>query len=148
MRLEITESVLVQSGGTNKNILAQIKKRNIKLSIDDFGTGYSSLSYLSCFPIDNLKIDRSFIERMNCDGENFEIVRTIITLAKTLGMDAISEGIETPEQLTQLKNLGCQFGQGYLFAEPLDAQEIESMLVNVSVQETPFLMTKENKFVA
>ncbi len=130
LQLEITESVLVEPGGTIQNILAQIKKRNIKLSIDDFGTGYSCLSYLSCLPIDNLKIDRSFIKHLNCDAENFEIVRTILTLAKTLGIDAISEGIETTEQLTQLKNLGCQFGQGYLFAEPSDVQEIESMLVN------------------
>ena len=129
LRLEITESVLVESGGTIQNILAEIKKRNIKLSIDDFGTGYSCLSYLSCFPIDNLKIDRSFIERLNFDAEKLAIVRTIITLAKTLGMDTIAEGIETAEQLTQLKNLGCQFGQGYLFAKPLDVQEIESRLV-------------------
>ncbi len=133
LRLEITESVLVESGGTIQNILAQIKQRKIKLSIDDFGTGYSSLSYLKRFPIDNLKIDRSFIEGMSCDEESWEIVRTIITLAKTLGMETISEGIETAEQLTQLKNLGCQFGQGYLFAEPLDVQEIELMLVNVTV---------------
>lgn len=130
LRLEITESVLVESCGTIQNILAQIKNRNIKLSIDDFGTGYSSLSYLNSFPIDNLKIDRSFIERMNFEAEQFEIVGTIISLAKTLGMDTIAEGIETTEQLTQLKNLGCQFGQGYLFAEPLDVQEIESRLVS------------------
>ncbi len=133
LRLEITESVLVESGENIQNILAQIKNRNIKLSIDDFGTGYSCLSYLSSFPIDNLKIDRSFIEGLNVDPEKFEIVRTIITLAKTLGMDTISEGIETAEQLTLLKNLGCQFGQGYLFAKPLDAQDIESILVNQSV---------------
>lgn len=130
LRLEITESVLMESGGTIQNILAQIKNRNVKLSIDDFGTGYSCLSYLSRFPIDNLKIDRSFIERLSFDADNFEIVRTIITLAKSLGMDAISEGIETIEQLTQLKNLGCEFGQGYLFAQPLDVQEIESVLVD------------------
>ena len=125
--------MLVESGDTIQNILAQIKKRKIKLSIDDFGTGYSSISYLSSFPIDNLKIDRSFIERMNCDAENLAIVRMIITLAKTLGMDTIAEGIENAKQLTQLKNLGCQFGQGYLFAKPLDVQEIELMLVNVTV---------------
>ncbi len=131
LRIEITESVLVESGGTIQNILAQIKNRNIKLSIDDFGTGYSCLSYLSRFPIDNLKIDRSFIDRLSFDAENFEIVRTIITLAKSLGMDAISEGIETTEQLTQLKKLGCEFGQGYLFAKPLDVQEMESVLVTL-----------------
>ena len=129
LQLEITESMLVESGGAIQKILGQIKQRKIKLSIDDFGTGYSSLSYLSSFPIDNLKIDRSFIEGMNCDAEKLAIVRTIITLAKTLGMDTIAEGIETAEQLTQLKNLGCQFGQGYLLGEPLDVQEIESRLV-------------------
>ncbi len=136
LRLEITESVLVESGGTIQNILAQIKKRKIKLSIDDFGTGYSSLSYLKRFPIDNLKIDRSFIEGLNYDEESFEIVRTIITLAKTLGMETISEGIETAEQLTELKNLGCEFGQGYLLGEPLDVQEIELMLVDISADYT------------
>ena len=128
LRLEITESVLIEPGGSIQNTLRQIRKRNIKLSIDDFGTGYSSLSYLRRFPIDNLKIDRSFIEQMNFDAENFEIVRVIITLAKTLGMDAISEGVETPQQLKQLKALGCEFGQGYLFAKPLPPTAVESML--------------------
>ena len=128
--LEITESVLLESGGTIQKLLAEIKKRKIKLSIDDFGTGYSCLSYLSRFPIDNLKIDRSFVEHLNSEAEQLAIVRMIITLAKTLGMDTIAEGVETAEQLTQLKNLGCQFGQGYLFAEPLDVQEIESRLVS------------------
>ncbi|MGL4883990.1 MAG: EAL domain-containing protein, partial [Waterburya sp.] len=98
--------------------------------IDDFGTGYSSLSYLRRFPIDNLKIDRSFIEQMNCDSENFEIVRVIITLAKTLGMDAISEGVETLQQLQQLRALGCEFGQGYLFAKPLCPTAVESVLLH------------------
>lgn len=128
LRLEITESVLIEPGGSVQNTLKQIRNRNIKLSIDDFGTGYSSLSYLRRFPIDNLKIDRSFIEQMNFDAENFEIVRIIITLAKTLGMDAISEGVETPQQLSQLKALGCEFGQGFLFAKPLPPLTVESML--------------------
>ncbi|MDJ0570154.1 MAG: EAL domain-containing protein [Pleurocapsa sp. MO_192.B19] len=128
LRLEITESVLIEPGGSVQNTLKQIRNRNIKLSIDDFGTGYSSLSYLRRFPIDNLKIDRSFIKQMNFDSENFEIVRVIITLAKTLGMDAISEGVETLQQLSQLKALGCEFGQGYLFAKPLPPTAIESML--------------------
>lgn len=130
LRLEITESALIEPGGSVQDTLQQIRKRNIKLSIDDFGTGYSSLSYLRRFPIDNLKIDRSFIEQMNSDSENLEIVRVIITLAKTLGMDAISEGVETPQQLQQLKALGCEFGQGFLFAKPLTSKVIESMWQN------------------
>ncbi len=128
LRLEITESALIEPEGNVQNTLRQIRKRNIKLSIDDFGTGYSSLSYLRRFPIDNLKIDRSFIEQMNFDSENFEIVRLIITLAKTLGMDTISEGVETQQQLSQLKILGCEFGQGYLFSKPLTPQAVELML--------------------
>ena len=130
LRLEITESVLIDPEGGIQNTLKQIRERNIKLSIDDFGTGYSSLSYLRRFPIDNLKIDRSFIEHMNYDLENLEIVRVIITLAKTLGMDAISEGVETPQQLQQLKALGCEFGQGFLFSKPLPSVGVESMLAH------------------
>ena len=128
LRLEITESALIEPGGNIQSTLKQIRNRGIKLSIDDFGTGYSSLSYLRRFPIDNLKIDRSFIEQMNFDSENFEIVRLIITLAKTLGMDTISEGIETLQQLNKLKALGCEYGQGYLFSRPLDPKVIESIL--------------------
>ena len=128
LRLEITESVLLEPEGNVQDTLQQIKDRNIKLSIDDFGTGYSSLSYLRRFPIDNLKIDRSFIQQMNYNAENFEIVRIIITLAKTLGMDTISEGVETERQLEQLKLLGCDFAQGYLFSKPLAPEDIKSML--------------------
>ncbi|MEM7595029.1 MAG: EAL domain-containing protein [Cyanobacteria bacterium P01_A01_bin.83] len=128
LKLEITESTLIEPEGNVQDTLRQIRNRNIDLSIDDFGTGYSSLSYLRRFPIDNLKIDRSFIEQMNSDSENFEIVRLIITLAKTLGMDTISEGVETIQQLNQLKALGCEFAQGYLFSKPLAPQAVESML--------------------
>ena len=128
LRLEITEGVLIEPEGDIQETLKQIKNRNIKLSIDDFGTGYSSLNYLRRFPIDNLKIDRSFIEQMNYDSENFEIVRLIIGLAKTLGMDTISEGVETSSQLNQLKALGCEFAQGYLFSKPLSPKDVESML--------------------
>lgn len=128
LRLEITENVLVEPKEKIQNILAQIKSRNIKLSIDDFGTGSSFLSYLSRFPIDHLKIDRSFVSQMNSDAEKLSIVRTLVSLAKTLGLDAISEGVETTQQLNQLTSLGCEFAQGYLFAEPLNVKAIESML--------------------
>ena len=129
LRLEITESVLIEPEGNVQKTLREIKNRNIKLSIDDFGTGYSCLSYLRRFPIDNLKIDRSFIEQMNFDAESFEIVRVIIAFAKTLGMSTISEGVETLRQLNQLKGLGCDFGQGFWFSKPLSADEVELMLI-------------------
>ena len=131
LKLEITESVLIEPEGNIQHTLRQIRDRDIKLSIDDFGTGYSSLSYLRRFPIDNLKIDRSFIEQMNSDVENFEIVRIIICLAKTLGMDTISEGVETSQQLHQLKAMGCEFGQGYLFSKPLAPEDVESMIIEL-----------------
>ena len=133
LRLEITEGVLIEPEGNIQTTLRQIKDLDIKLSIDDFGTGYSSLSYLRRFPIDNLKVDRSFIQQMNSDLENFEIVRLIITLAKTLGMDTISEGVETAQQLEHLKSLGCEYAQGYFFAKPLTPEAVESMLLEYCV---------------
>jgi diguanylate cyclase (GGDEF)-like protein/PAS domain S-box-containing protein len=128
LKLEITESMLMDDGEATIELLSQIRKKKIQLSIDDFGKGYSSLSYLHRFPINTIKIDRSFVSNMNSDEENFEIVKTIATLAHTLGMDIVAEGVETNEQMTQLKTLGCEFGQGYLFSKPLDSSAIESML--------------------
>ena len=132
LRLEITESVLIDSEISTQQTLTEIRKRQIKLSIDDFGTGYSSLSYLSRLPTDNLKIDRSFIKNINDDRESLEIVKTIITLAHNLGMDAIAEGVETVAQAKQLKALECEYVQGYLFAKPMAAAKIELMLQNKS----------------
>lgn len=128
LKLEITERVLIDSESHTQKTLLEIKKRQIKLSIDDFGTGYSSLSYLSRLPIDNLKIDRSFINDISSDLDSLEIVKTIITLAHNLNMDAIAEGVETVAQAEQLQALGCEYAQGYLFAKPMTATEIESML--------------------
>ena len=130
LRLEITERVLVDSEINTQRTLAEIKQRQIKLSIDDFGTGYSSLSYLRRLPIDNLKIDRSFIKNLNSDLESLEIIKTIVTLAHNLGMDAIAEGVEQEAQLEQLKTLNCEYAQGYLFAKPMTAKAIESILQN------------------
>lgn len=132
LRLEITERVLVDSEINTQKTLAEIRKRQIKLSIDDFGTGYSCLSYLRRLPIDNLKIDRSFVKNINTDLESLEIIKTIITMAHNLGMDAIAEGVETTEQIQKLKTLGCEYAQGYLFAKPLPVQAIEQMLVRKS----------------
>ena len=128
LKLEIIERVLVNSEINTQKTLSEIKNRQITLSIDDFGTGYSSLSYLSRLPIDNLKIDRSFVCNINSDVESLEIVKTIITLAHNLGMDAIAEGVETTEQAQILKSLNCEYAQGYLYAKPLPAQAVELML--------------------
>src|SRR5258706_5268119 len=107
------------------NMLHRLKQLGVKLSIDDFGTGYSSLSYLHRLPFDSLKIDRSFVYSVGENGENSEILQTIVSLAKNLKMRVIAEGIETRAQLSLLKNLGCDYGQGYLMSRPKTAQNME-----------------------
>ena len=130
LKLEITESALMENLTTVQQILTQFKERQILLGIDDFGTGYSSLSYLNRFPVDTLKIDRSFVSQMCQSQENLEIVQAIIALAHSLGMVAVAEGIETPEQLQQLQALGCDFGQGYYFAKPLLPEKATQFIIN------------------
>jgi diguanylate cyclase (GGDEF)-like protein len=130
LRLELTETMLMDRGEKTIELLHQIKQQQVQLSIDDFGTGYSSLSYLHRFPVDTLKIDRSFVNLINAEGHNCEIVKTIITLAHSLKMKAIAEGVETPSQVTHLKNLGCDAAQGYFFSKPLNLQLAESIIVN------------------
>jgi EAL domain-containing protein (putative c-di-GMP-specific phosphodiesterase class I) len=128
LRLELTETMLMDRGEKTIELLSQIKAQKIQLSIDDFGTGYSSLSYLHRFPIDALKIDRSFVSPIDAEGENCEIVKTIITLARALGIKAIAEGVETPHQIAQLKYLGCDEAQGYFFGKPVNSQIAESII--------------------
>ncbi len=111
---------LVENPAIANKILEELKARNIKLCIDDFGTGYSSLSYLHYLPIDILKIDRSFINPKKNARKNSEIVKSIVNLAQDLGLGLVAEGIETQQQLTMLKDLRCDYGQGYFFARPLD----------------------------
>ena len=118
LKLELTESVLMGSANAN---FEKLRALGVALHIDDFGTGYSSLSYLQRFPVDMLKIDRSFIQAMAERPESAELVRTITAMAKNLNLKVTAEGIETVEQLEQLKTLGCEYGQGYLFAKPLAA---------------------------
>jgi EAL domain-containing protein (putative c-di-GMP-specific phosphodiesterase class I) len=126
--LEMTESSLIPNMGTAMEVLGTLRRLGVSLLMDDFGTGYSSLNYLHSFPFDVLKIDRSFVSRMTEGDQPLQIVRTIIELARVLGMDVVAEGIETCEQYRLLRQLGCRFGQGFLFARPLSAEAITELL--------------------
>jgi len=129
LRLEVTESVLIEQTAATISTLKQIRQRGIQLSIDDFGTGYSSLSYLSRLPINNLKIDKSSVSRMHLEADSLEIVRTIVALAQTLGLNVTAEGIEEDVQLYLLNELNCEYGQGYYFAQPLSADDLTQRLL-------------------
>jgi EAL domain-containing protein (putative c-di-GMP-specific phosphodiesterase class I) len=126
--LEMTESSLIPNIGTAMEVLGTLRRLGVSLLMDDFGTGYSSLNYLHSFPFDVLKIDRSFVSRMTEGNQPLQIVRTIIELARVLGMDVVAEGIETCEQYRLLRQLGCRFGQGFLFSRPLSAEAITQLL--------------------
>lgn len=130
LKLEITESVLMDNAATSISILEELRSRNIGLCIDDFGTGYSSLSYLHRFPINTLKIDRSFVNEMGGDDENSEIVRAIVMLAHNLGMYVVAEGVETEKHLVQLWALQCEYGQGYFFSKPVSAADAELLMAD------------------
>jgi diguanylate cyclase (GGDEF)-like protein/PAS domain S-box-containing protein len=122
LKIEITESLLLNNSEAVVGQLQQLKALGVQLCIDDFGTGYSALSYLDQFPIDVIKIDRAFVARLETT-ENLEIVRTILSLSRSLGMKAIAEGVEATAQVAQLRALGCQFGQGYAFARPMERHQ-------------------------
>jgi diguanylate cyclase (GGDEF)-like protein len=128
LKLEITETCLLEDADAITAMLEQLRGLGVKVGIDDFGTGYSSLGRLHCLPIDTLKIDRSFISGMGDEENRWEIVQTIMKLAHNLGMDVVAEGIETAEQMLQLKRLQCEYGQGYFFSKPVDAQAAEALL--------------------
>jgi EAL domain-containing protein (putative c-di-GMP-specific phosphodiesterase class I) len=126
--LEMTESSLIPDGGTASEVLGSLRRLGVSLLMDDFGTGYSSLHHLHAFPFDVLKIDRSFVTRMTEGDQPLQIVRTIVELARVLGMDVVAEGIETREQDALLRQLGCRFGQGFLYSRPQPAEVITQML--------------------
>ena len=132
LRLEITESLLMQDTETTMEILNQIRALGCQLYLDDFGTGYSSLSYLHRLPIDALKIDRSFIQAIDSRGSNCEIVEAIVMMAKSLDLKVIAEGIETKIQLDKLRQLQCLYGQGYLYTKPLDPHSLANWLMDRS----------------
>jgi diguanylate cyclase (GGDEF)-like protein/PAS domain S-box-containing protein len=128
LKLELTESMIVEDAKSTLNMLSELRALGVQVQIDDFGTGYSSLGYLQRLPIDTLKIDLSFINRIGKDGSGSEIVRTIMALAHDLGMKVVAEGIETDEQLSKLKAMNCEYGQGYLFNKPIDSQMAGALL--------------------
>jgi diguanylate cyclase (GGDEF)-like protein len=128
LKLEITESVVMENAEAALDILTSLRAMGVQLLIDDFGTGYSSLSYLHRFPFNVVKVDRSFVTAMAAAEKNREIVRTIVDLAHKLGMQVIAEGIETAEQLAALRGVACGYGQGYLFSKPLDAEAMAGLL--------------------
>ncbi|MCC5598723.1 two-component system response regulator [Nostoc favosum] len=128
LELEITESVIMENSNAIAIILHQLKQRKIKLIMDDFGTGYSSLSYLHSFPLNALKIDKSFVKRMQENKEDMGLVPAMIGIANSMGMSAIAEGVETQEQLAQLRTLNCNFAQGYLFSKPIEEQLVTKLL--------------------
>ena len=139
LKLEITESGLMENTESAAQILRKLRQAGILISIDDFGTGYSSLSYLMRFPIDTLKIDRSFVKAMTSTesgNDTLELIRAIVTLARNLGMEVVAEGVETEDQRIRLEALGCQLAQGYLFAPPLSVEKAVVVMENRRVPES------------
>jgi EAL domain-containing protein (putative c-di-GMP-specific phosphodiesterase class I) len=126
--LEITESLLMYDMDETKKKLAELRSFGVRVAIDDFGTGFSSLSYLHRFPVDVLKVDKSFIDDISNDGDKAALARAIIKLAETLNLETVAEGIEQEDQADYLRMCGCRLGQGYLFTHPLDPRAMEAFL--------------------
>jgi EAL domain-containing protein (putative c-di-GMP-specific phosphodiesterase class I) len=132
LKLEITETALMEDADETIRLVHRLKDLGLKLVIDDFGTGYSSLSYLQRLPIDTLKVDRSFVSRISSEPDgNRNIVEAIISLAHRLEMIVVAEGVETEEQFAILLEMNCQFGQGYLFSKPLDKPKVDELIENI-----------------
>ncbi|MEL6130292.1 MAG: EAL domain-containing protein, partial [Cyanobacteria bacterium J06628_4] len=128
LKFEITENLLIGDTQPVFKTLAKLRQWGIQISIDDFGTGYSSLSYLKQLPVDTLKIDRAFIKDMKSDRNNLKIVEAIVQLSQVHDLDVVAEGIETEWQAQRLIELGCRYGQGYLFSQPLDTSAASRLL--------------------
>jgi len=131
--LEITESVLIESPERMRATLMRLLDLGSQIGLDDFGTGYSSLTLLHHFPGDTLKIDRSFVATMTEREESAVIIRSIVTLAHNLGLRVIAEGIDDVAQIDRLRDLGCEYGQGFYFARPMPMDEVEAMLTRSAV---------------
>jgi diguanylate cyclase len=135
LKIEITETVLMENPEGIARMLGTLRERGVGISLDDFGTGFSSFSYLQRFPIDELKIDRAFVSRIGSDDASGAILKAMVDLAETLGMNAVAEGIETADQARELRRLGCAFGQGYYFSPPQPAEQI-TRLASIGYQPT------------
>jgi EAL domain-containing protein (putative c-di-GMP-specific phosphodiesterase class I) len=132
LKLELTESVTMRDVERTARILGELKALGVRLSIDDFGTGYSSLSHLRRFPLDTLKIDRSFVSEMENSSESRAIVQMIMSLGRNLGMEMVAEGVETAKQVSLLKSLACEYAQGYFFSKPMNQEEVVEVLLKSS----------------
>jgi EAL domain-containing protein (putative c-di-GMP-specific phosphodiesterase class I) len=128
LALDITETVLIGTSEHNAQVLEALKKMGIRLYLDDFGTGYSSLSYLKRLPVDRVKVDRTFVKGLGGNATDTALVRMIIELCHTLGIEVLAEGVETSDQAALLKDMGCDLGQGYYFARPLRSEELAEQL--------------------
>ena len=126
--LEMTESVLLDDSETVLAILRQLKALGARLAIDDLGTGYSSLSYLHRFPVDILKIDRSFVERLNHASDNAELAWTVVRLGQSLQLVTVAEGVEDSAQFLALRRMGCDIGQGYYFGRPMESADMDRLV--------------------
>ena len=128
VELEVTEGVIVEGAGDAREAIDQIAALGVGIAIDDFGTGYSGLAYLKRLPIDTVKIDQTFVRDLTVDPDDAAIVTAIVAMARSLGVEVIAEGVETEEQLAELKRLGCHRGQGYLLARPMNAAAVVKLL--------------------
>ena len=128
LKLEITESVIVDNDDLARQVLVQLRALGVQVYLDDFGTGYSSLGYLHRLPLDAIKIDRSFVGQMESDDRSYQLVRTVRLLAKNVGLSVVAEGVETNEQLRAIRGLGCEFAQGFLFSKPVSVEEVDALL--------------------
>jgi EAL domain-containing protein (putative c-di-GMP-specific phosphodiesterase class I) len=136
IEFEVTESCLVQDVRTAQLVLGKLKDLGFGLAIDDFGTGHSCLDYLRLFPIDTLKLDRSFVKDIGVNRHGPAICRAILSMAESLDLDSVAEGIETEEQIEFLKAHGCRRGQGFLFSKPVPAEQVSALLgVGAAAQE-------------
>ncbi len=129
---ELTESVLAPENTNHLEVLTQLKSAGCLISLDDFGTGYSSLSYLRRFPVDVLKLDKSFIDEIHTNSGDEALVKSIIQMSQVLGIKVVAEGVELQQQLAVLKEAGCDFIQGYYFSKPLPGDEIQAFLTQLA----------------
>ena len=145
LKLEITETAIMDNAERAIAVIEQLRTRHIQISIDDFGTGYSSLGYLYKFPVNMLKIDRSFVSQNDSDNRQYRVVDTIVSLGQQLNLGVIAEGIETVQQLEWLRQLGCEFGQGYLFSKPLTTGGIERQFLAIAETDTTLITHMSHK---